>query len=65
MEYKYGADTDTLLITLSDETPDFGEQEGNIINHYNKDGKPVEIEILNASETSKKISEAIGQSSSE
>jgi uncharacterized protein YuzE len=51
MEYKYDPETDILMIKLSGESPDFGEQEGDIINHYSKEGKPVEIEILNASET--------------
>ena len=51
MEYKYDPETDILIIKLSKDKPDFGEQEGNIINHYNKEGKPIEIEILDASET--------------
>ena len=51
MKYKYDKETDILIIQLSDEKPDFGEQKGNIITHYNKDNKPVEIEILDASET--------------
>jgi len=51
MKYKYDRETDVLVIQLSDEKPDFGEQQGNIITHYNKDNKPVEIEILDASET--------------
>ena len=51
MKFKYDRETDILVVVLSDEKPDFGEQSGEIITHYNKDGKPVEIEILNASET--------------
>ncbi|MEK7672011.1 MAG: DUF2283 domain-containing protein [Bacteroidota bacterium] len=51
MKYKYDAKSDTLLIKLSNEKPDFGEQRENIITHYNKKGKPVEIEILDASKT--------------
>jgi len=51
MEYEYDPETDILLLKLRDETPAFGEQEDNIITHYNKNNKPVEIEILNASET--------------
>ncbi|MFP4000599.1 MAG: DUF2283 domain-containing protein [Thermoplasmata archaeon] len=51
MRYEYDQDTDILLIKLSDEEPDFGEQSGSIITHYAKDGKPIEIEILDASET--------------
>jgi uncharacterized protein YuzE len=51
MKYKYDLETDILVISLSDEKPDFGEQRGKIITHYAKDNKPVEIEILDASET--------------
>ena len=61
MEYKYDPKTDILLITLSKEKPDFGEQKENIITHYNKQGKPIEIEILDASKTAVKIVEAIVQ----
>ncbi len=51
MKYKYDQETDILTITLSNEKPDFGEQKDNIITHYNKQGKPIEIEILDASKT--------------
>ena len=44
---------------LVDNNPDFGEQQGNIIVHYDKENKPVEIEILDASETVLKILETI------
>ncbi|OFW36963.1 MAG: hypothetical protein A3J28_03105 [Acidobacteria bacterium RIFCSPLOWO2_12_FULL_60_22] len=50
MKYKYDRESDVLLITLSREKPDFAEQTQNVITHYNKDGKPIEIEILDASE---------------
>ncbi len=59
MEYRYDPETDTLLIKLSKEKPDFGEQKENIITHYNKRGKPIEIEILDASKTAVKIIETI------
>lgn len=61
MEYKYDAETDILVLKLSKEKPDFGAQKENIITHYNKQGKPVEIEILDASKTAVKIIEAIFQ----
>jgi uncharacterized protein YuzE len=48
---EYSSDVDALTITLSDEKPAYGEDVGgNLIIHYNEDGKPVEIEILDASE---------------
>ena len=50
MKYKYDRESDVLLITLSREKPDFAEQSQNVITHYAKDGKPIEIEILDASE---------------
>ena len=59
MEYKYDSETDILIITLSDEKPDFAEQQENIITHYNGDGKPIEIEILDASKTASKITDAV------
>jgi uncharacterized protein YuzE len=51
MRYEYDRETDILTITLSDAKPDFGEQAENIIAHYSRDGKPVELEILDASRT--------------
>ena len=50
MTYTYDRESDVLLLTLSNERPDFAEQSHNVITHYNKDGKPIEIEILGASE---------------
>lgn len=51
MKYEYDSKADVLMLILSDEKPDFGEQSGPIITHYNEKGKPVEIEILDASST--------------
>ena len=48
-----------MLITLSREKPDFAEQSQNVITHYNKGGKPIEIEILDASETALDILGAV------
>ena len=48
-----------LLITLSREKPDFAEQSHNVITHYNKAGKPIEIEILDASEAALDILGAV------
>ncbi|MDP2720336.1 MAG: DUF2283 domain-containing protein [Dehalococcoidia bacterium] len=61
MKFKYDPETDILLIKLSKAKPDFGEQTENIITHYNKQFKPVEIEILDASKTTAKIVETILQ----
>ena len=48
---EYNPDADALVITFSDEKPEYGEDVGeNIIIHFSKGGRPVEIEILDASE---------------
>ena len=57
MRYKYDKETNILVIELSSEKPDFGEQKENIITHYNKQGIPIEIEILDASTT---VTELVG-----
>ena len=55
MKYKYDKETDILIIELSREKPHFSEQKGSIITHYNRENKPIEIEILNASKTALEI----------
>ena len=59
MKYKYDKETDTMIIELSREKPDFAEQKGNIITHYNKENRPIEIEILNASKTTLEMLKAM------
>ena len=59
MKYKYDKETDTMVIELSKEKPDFAEQKGNIITHYNKQNRPIEIEILNASKTTLEMLKAM------
>lgn len=59
MRYKYDAATDILVLILGRGRLDFGEQKGNIITHYDKSGKPLEIEILDASRTALEIVSAI------
>lgn len=61
MEFKYDPETDILLIKLSNGKPSFGEQTENIITHYNKQYKPIQIEILDASKTTAKIVETVLQ----
>ncbi len=51
MKYDYDPETDTLTVILHEGTPDHGEQTENIITHYTENGKPVETEILDASNT--------------
>jgi uncharacterized protein YuzE len=59
MLYSYDQETDILTTRLTEEKPDFAEQRENIITHYDKENKPVEIEILDASKTVLKILETI------
>lgn len=61
MEYNYDAETDILTIIFGNENPDFAEQRENIITHYNKEGLPIEIEILDASKTANKILNVISE----
>jgi len=55
MRHKYDPKTDILTLVLSRGKPDFGEQKGNVITHYSKSGKAVEIEVLDASKTALEI----------
>tara|TARA_Y100000294_G_scaffold55359_1_gene52226 strand:- start:188 stop:403 length:216 start_codon:yes stop_codon:yes gene_type:complete len=49
MKAKYDKDVDVLLIKLSNNKPDHGEDIGDgIIVHYDENKNPVEIEILKA-----------------
>ncbi len=49
MEYEYDPEADILLIRLGNGKPDYGEQKDNVITHYTKEGKIVQLEILDAS----------------
>jgi len=59
MIYKYDPKTDIMVLVLGKGRLDFGEQKGNIITHYDRKGKPLEIEILEASKTAMKMVSAI------
>jgi uncharacterized protein YuzE len=47
---KYSADEDILLYEVSTEPIDYAEESGPVIVHFSKEGKPVFLEIMNASE---------------
>ncbi|MGQ9468924.1 MAG: DUF2283 domain-containing protein [Nitrososphaerales archaeon] len=52
MKTKYYPDADVLVIQLKDDKPKYGEPvDDRIIIHHGEDGKPVKIEILDASVT--------------
>lgn len=48
MEYKYDQESDVLSITISHRPFDYAKENGDFIVHFDKDNKPVYIEILNA-----------------
>ncbi len=50
MRISYDRDADILMIEISDEDVDYAEEAGPMIIHFSKNGKPVLIEILDASE---------------
>ena len=47
--FDYDAEADALVLKVRPGRPDHGEQDGNVITHYDRDGKVVEIELLDAS----------------
>jgi len=50
MKISYDKEKDILLIESSEEPIDYAEEVGSIIAHFTKEGKPVLLEILDASE---------------
>ncbi len=50
MNYDYDPEVDVLTIKVKEGKPDYGEQAGNVILHYNKNNQLIEVEILYASE---------------
>jgi len=56
MKVRYSRGEDVLIIELSDEKVDYAEEMGPVIVHFTKDGRPVMLEILDASEFVTEIS---------
>jgi uncharacterized protein YuzE len=56
MKIRYSRNEDILIIELSDEKIDYAEEMEPIIVHSTENGKPVMLEILDASEFIAKIS---------
>jgi uncharacterized protein YuzE len=48
MDYKYDPESNVLSITISQRPYDYAEEMGDFIVHFDKQNKPVYIEILNA-----------------
>ncbi|MBQ11720.1 MAG: hypothetical protein CMJ45_09245 [Planctomyces sp.] len=45
MKVKYGRDVDILSVRISDDAFDYAEENGGVITHFSKQGKPVLLEI--------------------
>jgi len=50
MKVSYDRESDVLLIQVSEAKVDYAEEMGPIVVHFTKGGKPVLLEILDASE---------------
>ncbi|VVB91853.1 Uncharacterised protein [uncultured archaeon] len=50
MKISYNREQDILMYEISDEPIDYAEEVGNIIVHFTKEGRPVLLEVLDASE---------------
>jgi len=50
VKVSYNRESDVLLIQVSEAKVDYAEEMGPIFVHFTKDGKPVLLEILDASE---------------
>ena len=49
MKYKYDQESDVLAVILSNKHFDYAEEMGDFVVHFDKNNKPVYVEILNAS----------------
>jgi len=65
MKARYRRGEDVLLLELSEESVDYAEEMGHVIVHFTKDGRPVILEILDASEFITEISKAAMRASEE
>jgi hypothetical protein len=50
MKLRYNREDDILLLEVSDEPIDYAEEMGPLIVHFSKGGKPIILEILDASD---------------
>jgi uncharacterized protein YuzE len=49
LKVEYSSDEDILMYEVSDEPIDYAEEMDSVIVHFTKEGKPVLLEILDAS----------------
>ena len=58
MRISYNREDDVLVLEVSEEGIDYAEEVGPMIIHFTKEGRPVLIEILDASDFLAKITKA-------
>jgi len=58
MKVRYSRDEDVLLVELSEDKVDYAEEMGPVIVHFTEGGRPIILEILDASEFITEISKA-------
>jgi uncharacterized protein YuzE len=58
MRISYNREDDVLVLEVSEEGIDYAEEVGPMIIHFTKEGRPVLVEILDASEFLAKITKA-------
>ena len=58
MRISYNREEDVLIIEVSEEGIDYAEEVGPMIVHFTKEGKPVLVEILDASDFLAEITKA-------
>jgi len=63
MKYNYDPEGDILAVTVSDKPFDYATELGDIIVHFDKDDKPVYIEILHAGKFLSKATTVLPKSS--
>jgi uncharacterized protein YuzE len=59
MKYSYDRQSNVLRIKIVDWPFDYAEEMGNFVVHFDKENKPVYIEILNADQFIKKTTSII------
>lgn len=62
MQYKYDPESDVLSVTISKKPFDFAEEMGDFIVHFDKNNKPVYVEILNANQFIAKAAQTLPKS---
>jgi len=61
MKYYYDRQSNVLRIKIVDRPFDYAEEMGNFVVHFDKENKPVYIEILNADQFIKETASIINQ----